>query len=296
MDAHVRDLRYFLATAEELNFTRAAQRLFISQPALSKQIRQLEDGLRVKLFHRDRRTVTLTAAGTALLPRAREVVQLWDEAQRAVSDAAAAEAAVLTLGVSTSVGRGLLPAIRARFAERRPNWQVRVRQISWEDGTAGLADGTADLALLWLPFPEQAAFAVEVVATEPRWVALPAGHRLADSAEIPFAELLDEPFLALPESAGELRDYWLAVSERGGRPVRTGAVVASADETFEAVEAGLGVVLLAAGNAALYQRPGVVARPVGGLSPSRLALAWRPDDHRTVLRDVIEAVRQLPVP
>ncbi|GGU80382.1 LysR family transcriptional regulator [Streptomyces albospinus] len=292
----MRDLRYFVATAEELNFTRAAERLFISQPALSKQIRQLEDGLRVRLFHRDRRAVALTAAGTALLPRAREVIQLWDEAQRAVSDAAAAEAAVLTLGVSTSVGRGLLPAVRARFAERRPNWQIRVRQISWEDGTAGLADGTADLALLWLPFPEQAAFTVEVVATEPRWVALPAGHRLADATEIPFDELLDEPFLALPQSAGELRDYWLAVSERGGRPVRTGAVVASADETFEAVAAGLGVVLLAAGNAAIYRRPGVVARPVSGLSPSQLALAWRPDDHRTVLRDVVEAVRQLPVP
>ncbi|MFE7318886.1 LysR family transcriptional regulator [Streptomyces sp. NPDC057555] len=292
MDAHLRDLRYFLATAEELNFTRAAERLFISQPALSKQIRQLETGLRVRLFQRDRRTVTLTEAGAALLPRAREVLGLWDETQRAVSDAAAAEAAVLTLGVSTSVGRGLLPAIRARFAERRPNWRIRVRQIAWDDGSAGLADGTADLALLWLPFPEQEAFAVEVVATEPRWVALPAGHRLADAAEVPFAALLEEPFLALPESAGALRDHWLAVSERDGRPVRIGAVVSGADETFEAVEEGLGVVLLAAGNAAIYQRPGVIARPVSGLSPSRLALAWRADDHRTALRDAVEAVRQ----
>ncbi|WP_274912572.1 LysR family transcriptional regulator [Streptomyces sp. WZ-12] len=292
MDAHLRDLRYFLATAEELNFTRAAERLFISQPALSKQIRQLETGLRVRLFHRDRRTVTLTEAGAALLPRARELLGLWDEAQRAVSDAAAAEAAVLTLGVSTSVGRGLLPAVRAQFAERRPNWRIQVRQVPWGDGTAGLAGGTADLALLWLPFPGQEAFAVEVVATEPRWVALPAGHRLADAAEVPFAELLDEPFLALPESAGALRDHWLATDERGGRPVRIGAEVAGADETFEAVEEGLGVVLLAAGNAAIYRRPGVVARPVVGLSPSQLALAWRADDHRTALRDAVEAVRR----
>ncbi|MCK7624696.1 LysR family transcriptional regulator [Streptomyces sp. RS10V-4] len=292
MDAHIRDLRYFLATAEELNFTRAAARLFISQPALSKQIRQLEEGLRVQLFRRDRRMVALTAAGDALLPRAREVVALWDEAQRAVSDAAAAEAAVLTLGVSTSVGRGLLPALRARFAERRPNWRVRVRQIAWDDATAGLADGTTDLALLWLPFPGQESFAVEVVATEARWVALPAGHRLAAADGIAFADLLDEPFLALPETAGALRDHWLAVPERGGHPVRIGAVVSGADETFEAVAEGLGVVLLSAGNAALYQRPGVVARPVGGLAPSRLALAWRADDHRTVLRDAVEAVRQ----
>ncbi|MFB7634260.1 LysR substrate-binding domain-containing protein [Streptomyces sp. NPDC056149] len=131
-----------------------------------------------------------------------------------------------------------------------------------------------------------------MVATEPRWVALPAGHRLADAAEVPFAELLDEPFLALPESAGALRDHWLATDERGGRPVRIGAEVAGADETFEAVEEGLGVVLLAAGNAAIYRRPGVVARPVVGLSPSQLALAWRADDHRTALRDAVEAVRR----
>ncbi|MEU9503023.1 LysR family transcriptional regulator [Streptomyces sp. NPDC048196] len=291
MDAHLRDLRYFVATAEELNFTRAAERLFISQPGLSKQIRQLEEGLRVRLFDRDRRTVTLTASGAALLPRARELVRLWDETQRAVSDAAAAEAAVLTLGISTSTGRGLLPAIRARLAERRPNWRLQVRQIDWADATAGLAGGETDLALLWLPFPGQEAFAVHVVATEPRWVALPAGHRLAAADGIPFAALLDEPFLALPESAGILRDHWLAVDERGGRPVRIGGVVANADETFEAVAEGLGVVLLAAGNAEIYRRPGVVARPVTGLALSQLALVRRPDDHRTVLRDVLDAVR-----
>ncbi|KUJ70911.1 LysR family transcriptional regulator [Streptomyces albus subsp. albus] len=285
MDAHLRDLRYFVAVAEELNFTRAAERLFLSQPALSKQIRQLEELLRVRLFNRDRRTVSLTASGEALLPRARELIQLWDEAQRAVGDAAAAEAAVLTVGVSSSVGRGLLAAARARFAERHPAWRIRVRQINWEDPTAGLASGEVDVALIWLPVPGQEAFTVRVVASEPRWVALPVGHRLADRAEIAFEELLDEPFLALPDSAGPLRDFWLAVTERGGRPVRIGATVSNADETFEAVEEGSGVVLLSSGNAAIYQRPGVAARPVTGLSPSELALAWRPGDHRLVIRD-----------
>ncbi|WP_065965660.1 LysR family transcriptional regulator [Streptomyces sparsogenes] len=290
MDAHVRDLRYFLAVAEELNFTRAAERMFVSQPALSKQIRRLEELLRVRLFDRDRRTVVLTAPGRALLPRARELVRVWDEARRAVGEAAAAEAAVLTVGVSSSVGRGLLPAARARFAERRPHWRIRVRQVDWEDPTAGLAGGgEADLALVWLPVPGQEDLSVRVVATEPRWVALPAGHRLAGRAEVAFSELLDEPFLALPESAGPLRDYWLALEERAGHPVRIGSVVSNADETFEAVEEGSGVVLLAAGNAAIYRRPGVVTLPVGGLSPSRLALAWRPDDHRPAVRDFIDA-------
>src|SRR6266702_3192037 len=120
MDAHLRDLRYFVTVAEEQNFTRAAERLFVSQPALSKQIRSLEDGLRVRLFDREHRTIALTAAGQALLPAAGELIRSWDAAQKAVSDAAAAEAAVLTVGLSTSVGRGLLQRGRDRYAVRRP--------------------------------------------------------------------------------------------------------------------------------------------------------------------------------
>ncbi|MDX6314622.1 MAG: hypothetical protein QOF84_4480 [Streptomyces sp.] len=289
MDAHVRDLRYFVAVAEELNFTRAAERLFISQPALSKQIRQLEEGLRARLFDRDRRAVALTAAGQALLPRASELIRSWDEAQRAVSDAAAADAAVLTVGLSTSIGRGLLHGVRERFAERRPGWQLQYRQINWDDATAGLAEGRVDVALVWLPVPGQEGFRTRTVATESRWVAMRDDHRFAGRDEIAFDELLDEPFLALPPSAGPLRDHWLAVGQRGGRAPRIGAVVLNAEETFAAVEEGSGIVLLAAGNAEIYRRPGITALPVTGLPPTELAVAWRPDDHRAVLRDFVEA-------
>lgn len=290
MDTHLRDLRYFVATAEELNFTRAAERLFVSQPALSKQIRQLEDGLRTRLFDRDRRAVTLTAAGAALLPAAREVIRCWDEAQRVVGDAVAAEAALLRVGLSTSVGRGLLRRARAGYAVRRPNGRLRIRQIDWDDATAGLAEGAVDVALVWLPLPNPDAFATRVVATEPRCVMVREDHPLAGRPSVEFAELLDEPFLALPSSAGPLRDYWLAIEHRGGRPVRVGAEVRNADEAFAAVEEGSGIVLLAAGNAAIYQRAGTVAIPVDGLSPSELAVAWRVDDHRGTVRDFVEAL------
>ena len=290
MDPHIRDLRYFVAVAEELGFTRAAERLFISQPALSKQIRQLEEQLRVRLFERNKRSVTLTPAGKVLLPEVREVIQRWDQAQRAVADAVAAEAAVLTVGLSSSVGRGLLASLRSGFAERRPSWRLRMRQVDWDDATVGLATGEADVAFVWLPVAGQESLNVRVVAREPRWVAFRDDHWLAARDEVAFAELLDEPFLALPDDAGPLRDHWLALDARDGRPARIGAIVANADETFAAVEEGSGVVLLAAGNAAIYRRPGILAIPVTGLAPSELAVAWRLDDHRTVIRDVMDAL------
>jgi DNA-binding transcriptional LysR family regulator len=292
MDVHVRELRYFVAVAEELHFTRAAERLFVSQPALSKQIRALEEQLRVDLFVRDRRSVSLTQAGEALLPAARELIAVWDAAQQAVAEAAAAAAALLRIGFSTSVGRGLLPRIQQHFAQARPNWRLALRQVDWDDPTGGLSDGSSDLAIVWLPVPAADRFAQLLLVEEPRHVALRAEHPLAGRREIEFAELLDEPFLALPEDAGSPRDYWLAVEHRDGRPARIGGIVTNAEETFEAVLAGLGVVLLSAGNAEIYRRPGVATVPVRGIPPSRLALLWREDDHREAVRDFIRAAER----
>lgn len=120
-----------------------------------------------------------------------------------------------------------------------------------------------------------------------------AKHRLASLPEIDFADLLDEPFLALPASAGPLRDYWLATDHRGGRPVRVAMEVRNADETFEAIGNCAGIVLLSEGNAAIYHREGVTARPVRGLSPSELAVTWRTGDHRAVIRDFLDACRSV---
>jgi DNA-binding transcriptional LysR family regulator len=291
MDVHLRDLRYFVAVAEELHFTRAAERLFVSQPALSKQIRQLERDLRVTLLQRDHRTVSLTPAGAALLPSAQALLRDWETAQHAIAEIQAAEGATLIVGLQTAVGRGLFETVSSRFADTRPGWRLRFRQVAWDDPTAGLADGSSDVAIVWLPLPDPEPFGTQVLFTEPRHVALPAGHRLASARSIEFTELADEPFLALPESAGALRNYWLATTERT-TPVRIGAEVASADETFEAVTNGLGVVLLSAGNAEIYRRSGIVTVPVGGLSPSQLAVVWREADDRDVIRDFLEACRR----
>lgn len=120
---------------------------------------------------------------------------------------------------------------------------------------------------------------------------MPGTHRLAAQEEIDFADLLDEPFIALPRSAGVLRHHWLALDARAGRPARIGAECASADETYEALGDVRGVCLLAAGNAPLLTRGGVITRPVRGISTSRLALAWRAGDRRPLVSAYAEASR-----
>ncbi|GHF63886.1 MULTISPECIES: LysR family transcriptional regulator [Streptomyces] len=295
MDVHVRDLRYFVAVAEELHFTRAAELLYVSQPALSKQIRALEKQLGAPVFDRDRHGVRLTPAGEALLPHARRVLEAWQEGAAAVERARAAQRGTLAVGMSTSPGRGgLLPAIRSRFTAAHPHTTVRLRQVGWDDPTAGLADGTSDVAFVWLPLPDEGRYDWTVVAEEPRLVALPEDHPLARREEIAFADLLDEPFLALPETAGVLRDHWLALDHRAGRPARVGAEIAGTEETYEALVAGLGVCLVAEGNAPLITLGGVTTRPVRDLAPSRYVLAWRREDgDRPLVRGYARACREV---
>ncbi|NUS91480.1 MAG: LysR family transcriptional regulator, partial [Nocardia sp.] len=207
MDVHGRDLRYFAAVAEQLNFTRAAEGLFVSQPALSKQIRALEQQLGAPLFDRDGRSVRLTPVGEALVPHAQRMLAAWELARADVERAKAGQRATLAIGISTSPGRGLLPAVRARFAAAHPAARPVLRQIGWLDPTAGLADGSTDVAYVWLPLADAGRYEWLVVAREPRVVALPESHVLAGRAQVDFTDLLDEPFLALPESARALRDY-----------------------------------------------------------------------------------------
>jgi DNA-binding transcriptional LysR family regulator len=281
MNVRVQDVRYFLAVAEELSFTRAAERLFVSQPALSKQIRQLEAQLRARLFTRGHRTVGLTPAGAAFLPRARALVAEWEAATEDVRLAAR----TLTVGFHTRIGRGLIPAITATMQQRLPGWRLQFRQVPWGDPTVGLTAGTVDVALAWLPVP--AGLSTRRIATEGRCVALPVGHRLAERPSLRFAEIADEPFVALPAAAGPLREYWLAMDHRTSQPP-IAAEAATADEALEIVAAGEGVLLQPAGNCAIHRREDVVHRPVEDLPPAELAVVWRSGDRRSAVDVVTE--------
>jgi DNA-binding transcriptional LysR family regulator len=288
MDVNTRLLRYFAAVAAEGNLTRAAERLFVSQPALTKQIKQLETQLGVRLFSRSRAGMTLTEAGQALAGSAPGVLASWDRALRETKAAASRAARVLRVGFMSSAANEATQQIIAAFTHRRPDWRVDMQQAAWSDPTAGLATGDADAALLRLPFPGQDDMRVEVLLTEPRWVALPATHPLAACDQIPFHQLWDEPFVAAPVETGWWRDYWLATSERQGHPVRIGVVTDQPDAWLTAIANGYAVGLAPESAARYYARPGITYRPVTGISPSQVGVAWPPtNDTNPVVQDFV---------
>ncbi|HEY5822468.1 MAG TPA: LysR substrate-binding domain-containing protein, partial [Propionibacteriaceae bacterium] len=119
--------------------------------------------------------------------------------------------------------------------------------------------------------------------TERRFVALPAGHALADRQWVDFGDLIGEPFLRLPASSGVMADFWLALDQRGGQAPVIGGEVTTTEETVEAVSSGAGVVLVAEGNVPLVARNGIIALPVPYLPPAVLVLAWRRADRRPLV-------------
>ena len=290
MDVDLRLLRYFAAVAAEGNLTRAATRLFVSQPALTKQIQQLESHLGVRLFTRSRAGMTLTAAGQVLADRVPDVLADWDRAWREVKSADAQAARVLRVGFLAGAANEATQPILAAFARCRPSWRVDMRAATWVDPTVGLASGDADVALVRLPFPGQDALRVQVLFAEPRWVVMSAAHPLRGRERIAFRDLWDEPFVAAPAETGAWRDWWLAADEREGHPVRIGAVTSTGqtDDWLTAIANGQGIALVPESGARYYARPDLVYRPVSGLSPSQVGVAWAPAaDTNPVIADFV---------
>lgn len=290
MDVHLRDLRYFTAVAEELHFRKAAERLFVSQPVLSRQIARLEQDLKARLFIRDRRSVQLTSAGEALLHRARHLLEDWDAATKEVAILARKEQSVLVIGLQTGVGRGMLHTLTQ--ALNAIQWRPELHQVAWNDATAGVEAGDCDAGFAWLGTTINPHCDYVVVAEEPIMLAVNSQHRLAGRRHASFAEVSNEPLVALPESAKELRSFWLAEHARHGSPAPIACEVATADEALENVTAGTGSVFISAGNSVLYAREGVHFLEVPDLPPARLAFLWRAGDTRDVIRVAASALQQ----
>lgn len=290
MDVHLRDLRYFAAVAEELHFRKAAERLFVSQPVLSRQIARLEQDLKARLFIRDRRSVQLTSAGEALLHRARHLLEDWDAATKEVTTLARKEQSVLVIGLQTGVGRGMLRTLTQ--ALNAIQWRPELHQVAWNDATAGVEAGDCDAGFAWLGTTINPHCDYVVVAEEPIMLAVNSQHRLAGRRQASFAEISNEPLVALPDSAKELRSFWLAEHARHGSPAPIACEAATADEALENVAAGTGSVFISAGNSVLYAREGVHFLEVPDLPPARLAFLWRAGDTRDVIRVAASALQQ----
>ena len=290
MDVHLRDLRYFTAVAEELHFRKAAERLFVSQPVLSRQIARLEQDLKARLFIRDRRSVQLTSAGEALLHRARHLLEDWDAATKEVTALARKEQSVLVIGLQTGVGRGMLHTLTQ--ALNAIQWRPELHQVAWNDATAGVEAGDCDAGFAWLGTTINPRCDYVVVAEEPIMLAVNSQHRLAGRRQASFAEISNEPLVALPGSAKELRSFWLAEHARHGSPASIACEAATADEALENVAAGTGSVFISAGNSVLYAREGVHFLEVPDLPPARLAFLWRAGDTRDVIRVAASALQQ----
>jgi DNA-binding transcriptional LysR family regulator len=289
MDVELRHLRYFVAVAEELSFTRAAARLHIAQPPLSTQIRRLEEALGVALFDRSRRAVSLTPAGALLLDEARRLLVQVDQALAATVRAGTGEAGLLTVGFVPSASNATLPAVVRAFRTRYPAVELFLREHPPDALVSALHGASVDLCFLYLPFEDEALASVTVLR-EPLVAVVPSDHALAgESARLPVAELRDEPFIlpARHRMPGLNARVLEACRAAGFEPQPVQKDVWLTQTMLGLVAAGLGVALVPESVSELH-RTGVVFRPLADPGPPvELAAFWRKDDASPTLRNFV---------
>ncbi|MEU7526606.1 LysR substrate-binding domain-containing protein [Saccharothrix sp. NPDC042600] len=288
MDVDTRVLRYFVAVAEHLSFTRAAESLFVSQPSLSRQIRRLEEDLRLTLFERTSREVRLTAAGAALLPAARRIIADWQAAQRA----ARGVSAVLRIGFEATGAGALGTRARTVFSARHPEVTVEPKRFDWGGEVEALREGLVDTAFVWLP-ADTTGLRAEVVAVEPRLVGVAASHRLAARTSVTIADLREEPLVWTRRAPRHWVDWW-AVNPRpdGSEPV-WGPENDNVEEMLDHVAAGAAVCIGPGSMAAYHARPDLAWRPITDIAPLRIALARPADCANPLVTAFAEVVREV---
>lgn len=254
-------IRYFVAAAEELHFGRAARRLHVTQPSLSKRVAGLERELGVRLFHRTRREVRLTEAGEIFLEGARRVLE---DALRAAEEARKAgrgELGRLEIGFFSPAIYGVLPEILKEYHERFP--EVRVTLHEWTSSVQleRMREGKIEIGFMRAPV-EEAGFVTEHVFVEPVVAALPEGHPQARREVVSPRELADEPFIMVPRSKEPNSfDRYVSICQRAGFSPKITQEVFEIHAIVGLVATGMGVAFVQ-GSVANLKRPGVVYRPL----------------------------------
>ncbi len=277
-----RELRYFLAVAEELHFGRAAERLGMAQPPLSRAIRQLEQRLGVPLLNRSTRHVSLTAAGAVLAEEGPAALTLIEAMARRARRAGVARPR-LVLALKADSDAGLLPDALAEYESGGARPLPELLLGGWGDQARSLRDGRADVALLHAPFDARG-LDVSPLLSEPRVLALAAGHRLARRRRLALADLAGEPFPRWEGEGGEeIAPLWCGRDPEAGRGPRPGLTpperasgppAADLSQLLRLVELGRAVAFVPASVAARYPRSELAYRPVSDLTPLTLVVAW----------------------
>lgn len=273
----LRELRYFVAVAEELHFGRAAARLHMTQPPLSRAIKLLETDLGHVLLHRSPSGVALTPAGASLYAEARTLLAQADRARARV--AAAAGPPAITIGTLADSVEQAGTRLAANYRDHHPGVRVRFREADLTDPTTGLRTGLVDVALTRAPF-DDTGITMCVLRTDPVGVVLRADDPFADRDSVHPDELADRPWFQLPADTDPIwRAYW-----QGPSGHRDGQVVRTAHECVQAVLWN-GTVGLAPLVHALPD--GLVAVPLVDMRPSLLVVAWADDNAGPLVRSFV---------
>jgi DNA-binding transcriptional LysR family regulator len=267
----LRQLTYFIAVAEERQFTRAAGRLLVAQPAVSAQIRRLERELGEVLFHRDRRSVRLTDAGEALLPHARAALAAVERGRDAIASLRGVLRGRLRIGVAGPVDQRLSQAL-GEFHRAHPGVEVMLTIQNNEPLLEAVAGGHMDVGIVGVgvqPLPLQVR--MRVIAHEPLVLAVSRDHPLARRTSVTLAELRDQPFVTLVHGSGHREAFEKAFDDAGFVP-RIAAEAGELSSLIELATEGLG--------AAIVPRPAAEGADIAVLEITRprlvrrTALAW----------------------
>jgi DNA-binding transcriptional LysR family regulator len=290
--ATIRQYRDFLALADAGTFTRAAAELHVAQPALSYQIKRLEEELGLELFVRGPRGVAPTAAGEALLPLARAALEAFN-AVGAHAGRLRDGRHALRVGFMGQGPGDLLPDILRAFRATHAGVEVALVQSGFEDCFVGVRTGATDVGFMTGPLDEDEGVAFAPLFEEDVVAAVASDHPLAALDRLPVEVAVEQPLYADLHPRGRWTDWWDAIAHRGGRPVRYAGRFVHHDEWIEALRLGGGIGLCPQSTARYDPRPGLTFVPVDGMGRAEHGVLWRRDSSDRVVRDFVAIAQRV---